>query len=181
MDEDRRDSWRSRLRAHLDAEIAAGATLYTRRADGTYVARRIEGGGDDEDDGHVVDRIVDRAVVPGTRGTVAADGSGDATGRLAAPALSTGPTALDRALRPTLHPVRIPPTAPDCYVSFYRALNLRLPGETTGDWHERIAWWSSDAVPPTVELAGRGCRVDTMPALGTRGVRDMAGVLRAMG
>ena len=38
-----RKGWRDRVRAYLDAQIEAGATLYGEREDGAYVAYSKEG------------------------------------------------------------------------------------------------------------------------------------------
>lgn len=80
-----------------------------------------------------------------------------------------------------VHPVAVPPTTSRRYVSFHRALNLRRPGELTGDWHALPAWFRADEVPRAAGLAGEGQRVDTTPALGVRGVREMAAELRRQG
>jgi hypothetical protein len=74
-----------------------------------------------------------------------------------------------------LQPIRIPPTTPWRYVSFNRALNLRAPGEDTGDWHFKVMFFCAPDEPKKVAtLAGEGTEVDTTPSLGERGVRDMA-------
>ncbi len=53
-------------------------------------------------------------------------------------------------------PVRIPVTTPTRYVSFQSALNLRLPGEHTGDWHYDVSFFTAATNPYTVTLAGPG-------------------------
>ena len=74
-----------------------------------------------------------------------------------------------------LQPILIPPTTPSRYVSFNRALNLREPGEDTGDWHFKVMFFCAANEPPKVaNLAGEGMKIDTTPTLGTRGVRDMS-------
>ena len=74
--------------------------------------------------------------------------------------------------------VRIPVTTPTKYVSYEAALNLRLPGEETGDWHGDVPFLTAVDNPWTLSLAGPGCRADTTPSLGSRGVRDMAHILQ---
>lgn len=74
-----------------------------------------------------------------------------------------------------LQPIQIPPTTPRRYVSFNRALNLREPSEDTGDWHFKVMFFCAADEPPKVaRLAGEGMRIDTTPALGELGVRDMS-------
>ena len=68
-------------------------------------------------------------------------------------------------------------TTPTRYVSFQSALNLRLPGEHTGDWHYDVSFFTAATNPYTVTLAGPGGWSDTTPSLGSRGVRDMAHIL----
>jgi len=55
-------------------------------------------------------------------------------------------------------PIEIPPTTPLSYVSFNRALNLRLPDEETGDWHFYSAFFCEPDEMPTekASLAGPG-------------------------
>ena len=56
-----------------------------------------------------------------------------------------------------LQPVYIPPTTPRRYVSFNRALNLREPGEDTGDWHYLVMFFSAADEPQKIaSLAGEG-------------------------
>lgn len=80
----------------------------------------------------------------------------------------------------TLKPIGIPPTSLKRYVSFFYALNLRLPTEDTGDWHFKDYYFFlrevSDRKPT---LAGELCNIDTNAALGSLGVRDMNEVLKA--
>ena len=71
------------------------------------------------------------------------------------------------------YPIRIPATSPTSYISFKRALNLHLPGElTTGDWHFEPSFFGYPE-PTYAPLAGRNGLVNTVPALGSLGVRDM--------
>ena len=64
-------------------------------------------------------------------------------------------------------------TSPSRYISFVRALNVRLPSEDTGDWH----FWRED-FPFKVPLAGPDSEgLNSHSALGALGVRDMASVL----
>ena len=78
--------------------------------------------------------------------------------------------------------IEIPETSPRRYISFEQALNLRCPGEDTGDWHFDTAWFDyPDGPHRTARIAGQGGLVDTTPALGERGVRDMGQVLHAQG
>ena len=75
-------------------------------------------------------------------------------------------------------PLVIPHTTPKCYLSLKVALNLRLPGEVTGDWHFLTTFFSpADESQIKASLVGEGLEVDTTPSLGCRGVRDMADVL----
>lgn len=74
------------------------------------------------------------------------------------------------------HPILIPPTSPTSYISFRRALNLKVPGEHTGDRHFQDYFFGF--VDPTVTpLAGPGGIVDSTPSLGTKGVRDMGRII----
>ncbi|PZD70280.1 hypothetical protein C1752_14785 [Acaryochloris thomasi RCC1774] len=80
-----------------------------------------------------------------------------------------------------MHPIAIPQTSPDRYISFKHALNLRLPDEDTGEWHFLSAFFdegeftSSRSAP----VAGAGGLVDTTPSLSDRGVREMSSILAA--
>lgn len=76
-----------------------------------------------------------------------------------------------------MQPRDIPATSPERYVSFMHALNLRFPDEDTGDWHFLGAFFGMNGDFRAVPLAGRGEAIDTTPALGTLGVRDMSSVL----
>lgn len=77
-------------------------------------------------------------------------------------------------------PIRIPETSPTCYVSFFRALNLKVPGEATGDRHFHISFFGyTDG--EVAELAGEGTEVDTTPSLGTLGVREMGHLIAKRG
>ncbi|NJM77987.1 MAG: hypothetical protein HC852_22190 [Acaryochloridaceae cyanobacterium RU_4_10] len=79
-----------------------------------------------------------------------------------------------------LCPVIIPETNPGHYISFKHALNLRFADEDTGDWHFQSAFFNRADYPSrnrSIPLAGEGETVNTVPSLGTRGVRDMAEVL----
>lgn len=76
--------------------------------------------------------------------------------------------------------IEIPDTSPMRYISFEAALNLRYPGEDTGDWHFDTAWFDyTDGPHRTAPIAGPDGLIDTTPALGERGVRDMGEVLAA--
>ena len=72
---------------------------------------------------------------------------------------------------------RVPVTTPTRYVSFRAALNLRLPGEHTGDLHRTVFFYTPADNPYTLKLAGPGGLCDSTPSLGSKGVRDMAGLL----
>ena len=75
------------------------------------------------------------------------------------------------------YPILIPETSPTNYISFKCALNLGFEDEfTTGDWHfeESFFGFREPAYPP---LAGCRGLVNTVPALGSLGVRDMAEVI----
>ena len=74
-------------------------------------------------------------------------------------------------------PVRIPVTTRTHYISFEAALNLRLPGEETGDWHYSVAFFTDISNPWKVALAGEGEWPDTTPSLGSKGARNMAHLL----
>ena len=74
-------------------------------------------------------------------------------------------------------PVRVPVTSPTRYVSYQAALNLRLPGEHTGDWHKETSFFTMAGNPHTLILAGPGGWGDSTPSLGSKGVRDMAHIL----
>ena len=74
------------------------------------------------------------------------------------------------------HPILIPPTSPTLYISFRRALNLRLRGEHTGARHFHDYFFGF--IEPTVTpLAGIGGAVDSTPSLGSKGVRDMGRII----
>lgn len=73
--------------------------------------------------------------------------------------------------------VRFPVTTPTRYLSYSVALNLRLPGEDTGDWHGDVPFITSAENPDIVRPAGPGGLSDSTPSLGCKGVRDMAHVL----
>lgn len=76
--------------------------------------------------------------------------------------------------------VRIPVTTPTRYLSYSVALNLRLPGEDTGDWHGDVPFVTSIDNPYTLKTAGPGGWSDTTPSLGSKGVRDMAHVIEGL-
>jgi hypothetical protein len=78
----------------------------------------------------------------------------------------------DLELPPCLHG-----TTTERYITFFYALNLRLPDEDTGDWHFLAESYRSGEV----SMAGPGECVNTMPALGELGVRNMAKVLACHG
>lgn len=70
------------------------------------------------------------------------------------------------------YPILIPETSPTSYISFKRALNLRLPDEWTGDWHFRVSFFGYPE-RSFAPLAGSDGLVDTTRSLGSLGVRDM--------
>ena len=73
------------------------------------------------------------------------------------------------------YPILIPETSPTSYISFERALNLRLPDDEefmTGDWHFETSFFGYPE-PTYAPLAGRKGLVNTVAALGSLGVRDM--------
>ena len=78
------------------------------------------------------------------------------------------------------YPVLIPATSPTSYISFKRALNLRLAGELTGDWHFDVSFFGYPE-RSYVRLAGPNSLVDTTPTLGSRGVRDMGRLIANSG
>ena len=78
------------------------------------------------------------------------------------------------------YPVLIPKTSPTSYISFKRALNLRLQGESTGDRHFEASFFGYPE-RPYVLLAGKNGWVDTTPTLGSRGVRDMGRLISDRG
>jgi len=72
----------------------------------------------------------------------------------------------------------IPMTTRHCYISLHETLNLRLPGESTGDWHFLSTFYSPANQPPVeARRAGVGQDVDTTSSLGSLGVRDMSAIL----
>ncbi len=75
------------------------------------------------------------------------------------------------------HAIKIPVTTPTFYVSYSAALNLREPGEFTGDWHADVPFVISAEDPRVLTLAGPGGWSDTTPSLGSKGVRDKAHLL----
>ena len=76
--------------------------------------------------------------------------------------------------------ITIPATTPERYISYKHALNLRLPGEDTGDWHFDSAFFGGEG-DRRAPLAGVGEAVNTVLALGSHGVRDMGDVLARQG
>ena len=78
------------------------------------------------------------------------------------------------------HPIRIPETSPTSYISFLRALNLRLPGELSGDWHFELSFFGFPE-GTYAHLAGRKGLVDTSFSLGSRGVREMGHLIAENG
>ncbi len=81
-------------------------------------------------------------------------------------------------ISPQLQPIEIPSTTPQRYISFNCALNLRAPGEDTGDWHFLVSFFcAADEPRRSASLAGHGMEIDTTPSLGDLGVRDMAEIL----
>lgn len=87
------------------------------------------------------------------------------------------PAAWQPWMEDNLRPIGIPVTTRTRYISFQAALNLRLPGEHTGDWHEIGALFTNAKYPSVAKLAGKGCPVDTTRSLGKRGIRDMTHIL----
>ena len=83
--------------------------------------------------------------------------------------VKTAPRIPDRR-----YPILIPETSPTSYISFERALNLRLePDEfKSGDWHFETSFFGYPE-PTYAPLAGRDGLVNTVAAVGSRGVRDM--------
>ncbi|MDE0627568.1 MAG: hypothetical protein OXH99_14335 [Bryobacterales bacterium] len=77
-------------------------------------------------------------------------------------------------------PILIPETSPTSYISFNRALNLHAPGELTGDWHFDVSFFGYPE-RSCAPLAGRHSLVNTTPALGSRGVRDMGRLIADYG
>ena len=73
--------------------------------------------------------------------------------------------------------VRIPVTTPTRYLSYHAALNLRLLGEDTGDWHGSVPFVTLKDSPRTLTLAGLCGSTNTTPSLGSKGVRSMAHIL----
>ena len=82
-----------------------------------------------------------------------------------------------RGWESTTVPCEFRVTTPTRYLSYLAALNLRLPGEDTGDWHGDIPFVASVDYPRTLRPAGPGGWSDTTPSLGSKGVRDMAHLL----
>ncbi len=82
------------------------------------------------------------------------------------------------------YPILIPETSPTSYISFKCALNLRLEDVdeewVTGDWHFEESFFGFRKQTYT-SLAGRPGLIDTVPALGSLGVRDMAQVIADAG
>ena len=80
----------------------------------------------------------------------------------------------------TRYPILIPATSPTSYISFKRALNLRLSGELTGDWHFDVSFFGYPE-RHYAPIAGPNGLVDTTPSLGSRGVRDMGRLIADWG
>lgn len=75
-------------------------------------------------------------------------------------------------------PIEIPETSPERYITGFTALNLREPDELTGDWHYEVLFYGPADQPAKVpKVAGEGGVVDSRPALGRRGVRNMGAEL----
>jgi hypothetical protein len=62
-----------------------------------------------------------------------------------------------------MHAIEIPPTSPQCYISFKHALNLRFPQEDTGEWHFLTAFFDEKDKNRSAPLAGKGKSVNTIP------------------
>lgn len=73
--------------------------------------------------------------------------------------------------------ISIPKTTPESYISFKYALNLRLVGEDTGDWHFRPMFFREGNPHHPALIAGKNCRVNTNPTLGQKGIREMSKIL----
>lgn len=73
--------------------------------------------------------------------------------------------------------IAIPKTTPQHYISFKHALNLRLPDEDTGDWHFRPMFFEEGEPRRAALIAGESGRVNTNPALGQKGIREMSQIL----
>lgn len=71
-------------------------------------------------------------------------------------------------------------TTPTRCLSYVAALNLRLPGEDTGDWRGDLPFVTSIDDPRSLRPAGPGGWSDTTPSLGSKGVRDMAHILEGL-
>jgi hypothetical protein len=80
-----------------------------------------------------------------------------------------------------MYPIKIPPTTPAQYISFKHALNLRCPGEDTGEWHFLSAFFYEENTSShrSAPIAGSDGLVDTTPTLGDKGIREMSAVLAA--
>lgn len=80
-----------------------------------------------------------------------------------------------------MQPISIPATTPIQYISFKHALNLRCPGEDTGEWHFLSAFFNDDdfITPRSAPIAGKDGLVDTTPSLGDKGIREMSAVLES--
>jgi hypothetical protein len=78
-----------------------------------------------------------------------------------------------------MYAIEIPPTSPQCYLSFKHALNLRFPQEDTGEWHFLTAFFDDQTQNRSAPLAGEGKSVNTTPSLGNLGIREMSQVLKA--
>lgn len=78
------------------------------------------------------------------------------------------------------HPIQIPETSPTSYISFLRALNLRLPGELSGDWQFELSFFGFPE-GTYAHLAGGNGLVDTTFSLGSRGVREMGHLIAENG
>jgi hypothetical protein len=78
-----------------------------------------------------------------------------------------------------MHAIEIPPTSPQCYISFKHALNLRFPQEDTGEWHFLTAFFDEKDKNRSAPLAGKGKSVNTIPSLGDLGIREMSQILKA--
>ncbi len=96
--------------------------------------------------------------------TARSDGTGTVSG---------GQADHDRLLRPR----PIPVTRPLRYISMVTALNLRIEGEVTGDWHDFVLFSHAGEGATHLPCAGEGECPDTTPTLGDQGVRDMAHML----
>ena len=81
-----------------------------------------------------------------------------------------------------LQPIEIPATSVHRYVSFNRALNLRVEGEMTGDWHFKVMFFCvKDEPRKKASLAGEGMPINSNDSLADLGIREMSKDLKREG